>query len=104
MDCKCRRRYNIPDDKIKEFQGKIEGIGPDAINTLLECVRSSHEMEIEESENPEKYKPYTRQMGKNAKEVTLMKSLFELYGGPAGIRTPDLHLVRRGKLNDLWRI
>jgi len=61
-------------------------------------------MEIEESENPEKYKPYTRQMGKNAKEVTLMKSLFELYGGPAGIRTPDLHLVRRGKLNDLWRI
>ena len=75
MDCKCRRRYNIPDDKIKEFQGKIEGIGPDAINTLLECVRSSHEMEIEESENPEKYKPYTRQMGKNAKEVTLMKNL-----------------------------
>ena len=32
-------------------------------------------MEIEESENPEKYKPYTRQMGKNAKEVTLMKNL-----------------------------
>ena len=54
-------------------------------------------MEIEESENPEKYKPYTRQMGKNAKEVTLMKSLFELYGGPAGIRTPDLHLVRVSK-------
>ncbi len=26
------------------------------------------------------------------------------YGGPAGIRTPDLHLVRRGKLNDLWVI
>ena len=27
-------------------------------------------------------------------KVRMMKSLFELYGGPAGIRTPDLHLVR----------
>ncbi len=26
--------------------------------------------------------------------VRAMKSLFELNGGPAGIRTPDLHLVR----------
>ena len=27
-------------------------------------------------------------------KVKLMKSLFEFSGGPAGIRTPDLHLVR----------
>ena len=26
--------------------------------------------------------------------VRLMRSVFELFGGPAGIRTPDLHLVR----------
>ena len=26
--------------------------------------------------------------------VRAMRSLFELNGGPAGIRTPDLHLVR----------